>query len=179
MIEDVPFLITRKRKVPDHLRVQYLLMDGMRWDLWEVIKKDFFGKMADRFRVLREGVLWAHQPSDTATQLACLEEPFREAYPNMAQEELLWKVSGIDERIHTEKSPLPFLFANVIRYLELELAFRLRGLPPRTLLILFSDHGFVENRAFSPRDKYDASRYMHGKDSPFEVIVPWAWVMRI
>jgi len=179
MIEDVPFLITRKRKVPDHLRVQYLLMDGMRWDLWEVIKKDFFGKMADRFRVLREGVLWAHQPSDTATQLACLEEPFREAYPNMAQEELLWKVSGIDERIHTEKSPLPFLFANVIRYLELELAFRLRELPPRTLLILFSDHGFVENRAFSPRDKYDASRYMHGKDSPFEVIVPWAWVMRI
>jgi len=46
-------------------------------------------------------------------------------------------------------------------------------------LILFSDHGFVENHAFSSADKYASPRYIHGKDSPFEVIVPWAWVMRI
>ncbi|GAH25873.1 unnamed protein product, partial [marine sediment metagenome] len=38
-------------------------------------------------------------------------------------------------------------------------------------------HGFVENKAFSRTDKYEASRYIHGKDSPFEVIIPWAWVM--
>ena len=53
------------------------------------------------------------------------------------------------------------------------------NVPYSLLLILFSDHGFVENKAFSRTDKYEAPRYMHGKDSPFEVIIPWAWVMRL
>lgn len=179
MIQDIPFLLSRKRGVPDHARHHYLFMDGMRWDLWEVIKVNFFGKMADRFRVVREGPLWAHQPTDTSTQLAYLEQAFQAAYPDGQAEELLWKISGIDERIHTEKGSLEFLFANVVRYLELDLAFRLTNLRPRTLLIIFSDHGFVENKSFSRTDKYEAPRYLHGKDSPFEVIVPWAWVMRI
>jgi len=179
MIEDIPFLLSKKRGVPDHARHHYLFMDGMRWDLWEAIKVKFFGKMADRFRVVREGALWAHQPTDTPTQLAHLERAFQTAYPDNQVEELLWKVSGIDERIHTDKGSLEFLFANAIRYLELDLAFRLTDLPSRTLLILFSDHGFVENKAFSRTDKYEAPRYMHGKDSPFEVIIPWAWVMRL
>jgi hypothetical protein len=154
-------------------------MDGMRWDLWEVIKLEFFGKMADRFRIVREGTLWTHQPTDTPTHLAFLERAFQAAYPDHEMDELLWKVSGIDERVHTEKGSLIFFFANVIRYLELDLAFRLSNLPSRTLLILFADHGFVENKSFSRKDKYESSRYMHGKDSPFEVIVPWAWVMRL
>jgi len=77
------------------------------------------------------------------------------------------------------KGPLTHLFANVIGYLEIDLFFRLRKLPPRTLLIVFSDHGFVENPAFIPTDKYETPRYVHGKDSPFEVIVPWAWIMRL
>ncbi len=77
------------------------------------------------------------------------------------------------------KGPLTHLFANVVSYLKIDLLFRLRKLPPRTLLIIFSDHGFVENPAFTPTDKYETPRYVHGKDSPFEVIVPWAWIMRL
>jgi len=116
--------------VPDHARHQYILMDGMRWALWEVIKVKFFSTMADRFRVVWEGALWAHQPTDTSAQLARLEEAFDETYPD-------------------------------------------------THLILFADHGFVENAAFSRSDKYASPRYTHGNDSPFEVIVLWAWVMRL
>jgi len=67
----------------------------------------------------------------------------------------------------------------VISYLEIDLLFRLKKLPSRSLLILFSDHGFVENPAFNPIDKYESPRYLHGKDSLFEIIVPWAWVMRL
>jgi hypothetical protein len=37
----------------------------------------------------------------------------------------------------------------------------------------------VENPAFIPTAKYETPRYVHGKDSPFEVIVPWAWIMRL
>ena len=179
MIQDIPFLLSRKRGVPAHDRHLYLLMDGMRWDLWEKIKQDFFGKMPDRFRVVREESLWAHQPTTTSAQLPHLEQALREAYPEADLQQILWKISGIDERIHMEKGGLEHLFANVVRYLELELLFRLLDLPSRPLLIFFADHGFIENPAFDPADKYGAERYIHGTDSPFEVIVPWAWVLRL
>jgi hypothetical protein len=130
--------------------------------------------MADSFRIVCEGTLCTHQPTDTSTHLAFLGQAFQAAYPDHDMDELLWKVSGIDERIHTEKGSLTFFFATVIRYLELNLTFRLSDLPSRTLLILFADHGFVENKSFIRKDKYETSRYMHGKKSPFEVIVPWA-----
>ena len=108
-----------------------------------------------------------------------LEEAFQGVGLNPRDERVLWKVTGMDEKIHTEKGPLTHLFANVTTYLDIDLLYRLRKLPARTLLVLFSDHGFVENRDFSPTQKYESPRYIHGKDSPFEVIVPWAWVMRL
>jgi len=179
MIQDIPALLSKKRRVPDHKQVFYVLMDGMRWDLWECIKSDFFGKWPNFFRIVREGAFWANQPSNTPSQLSRFEQAFRLTYPDVDPKELLLKVSGIDEKIHTEKGPLTHLFASVISYLEIELLFRLKKLPSRSLLILFSDHGFVENPAFNPADKYESPRYLHGKDSPFEVIIPWAWVMRL
>ena len=178
MIQDMPSILSKKRGVPDHRGVHYILMDGMRWDLWEKIKSGFFGKMTDQFRFVREGALWTHQPSDTAAQMERFSRAFHEVHGDGGKD-LLWKISEVDEKIHTEKGPLSHLFANVLSFLELELLYRLRGLPSRTLIILFADHGFVENPGFNPTDKYGAPRYIHGKDSPFEVIVPWAWVMRI
>ena len=179
MIEDIPGLLSKKRQTPDYVQFRYLLMDGMRWDLWERIKTDFFGKMPHLFRLVREGALWAHSPTDTAHQLSRFEEALHGAGGAMEDESPLWKLTGIDEKIHSEKGPLSHLFANVVNYLEIDWHHRLKRLPSRTLLILFADHGFVENPAFDPSAKYESPRYLHGKDSPFEVIVPWAWVMRI
>ncbi len=179
MIHDIPALLSRRRNIPDHREVRYLLMDGMRWDLWQAIKSDFFGKNPNLFRFVREGAHWAAQPTHTPGQWARLETAFREGHPDFDYEDGLWKISGIDEKIHCEKGPLTHLVANVISYLEIELLFRLRNLASRTLLVLFADHGFIENPAFDPTAKYETARYLHGKDAPFEVIVPWAWVMRI
>ncbi|HBF43140.1 MAG TPA: hypothetical protein DDW42_05820 [Desulfobacteraceae bacterium] len=179
MIRDIPSILSKKRNVPDHRQVYYVLMDGMRWDLWERIKSDFFGKRPNLFRFVRDGAFWANQPTNTASQLTCFEQAFRTKHSDLVYEDLLLKVSGIDEKVHTEKGTLPHLFANVVSYLEIDLLFQLKKLPSRTLLILFSDHGFVENSAFNPQDKYESPRYIHGKDSPFEVIIPWAWVMRL
>jgi len=33
--------------------------------------------------------------------------------------------------------------------------------------------------SFIPTNKYETPRYVHDKDSLFEVIVPWAWIMRL
>lgn len=179
MIEDIPVLLSKKRGVPDHKQVHYLMMDGMRWDLWESLKSDFFAKMPNLFRFVREGALWANQPTDTAAQVGRLEQVFKDTRGSFDDKDVFWKITGIDEKIHSEKGPLTHLFSNVLSHLKIDLLFRLRKLPSRTLLIIFSDHGFVENPVFKPSDKYEAPRYIHGKDSPFEVIVPWAWIMRL
>ncbi|MBW2063665.1 MAG: hypothetical protein JRJ03_01910 [Deltaproteobacteria bacterium] len=178
MIEDLPSMLSRKRNVPDHQRVCYVLMDGMRWDLWEYIKAHFFGKMPNFFRIVREGALWSGLPTSTESQLGRFEGALH-SRTNGVDGDFPWKISGVDEKIHSERGPLTHLFANVVNYLEIEVLLRLRDLPPRTLLFLFSDHGFVENPSFNLDNKYESPRYIHGKDSPFEVIVPWAWIMRI
>jgi len=178
MIEDLPSL-TLRRGHGENQKI-YLLMDGMRWDLWEYLKEKFFGPLANQLRIAQEGTLWAHPPSSTPRQMEFLKAALeKEPAPGASLEERVWKVAGIDERVHTEKGTPEHLFRNVLQYLDLDLAPRLRELPSRSLLIMFSDHGFIENRHFAKADKYRTSRYAHGEDSPFEIIVPWAVITKI
>jgi energy-coupling factor transporter ATP-binding protein EcfA2 len=163
MIEDL-----EKLKIPEGTQKISVLMDGMRWDLWEYLKENFFASMGDQFRIAQEGALWARLPSTTPRQMEFF-----------TGEEGIWKITGIDERVHTEKGNLEYLFRNILQYLQLDLAPRLRKLPATTQILLFSDHGFTENPNFEKSDKYRMSRYSHGEASPFEIIVPWAVVTKI
>jgi len=163
MIEDLG-----KVKIPEGAQKIFILMDGMRWDLWEYLKENFFAPTANQFRIIQEGALWAHLPSTTPRQMEFF-----------TGEEKIWKIAGIDERVHTERGTLEYLFRNILQFLQLDLAPRLRELPPGIQVILFSDHGFVENPHFEKSDKYRTSRYIHGEASPFEIIVPWAAVTKI
>jgi hypothetical protein len=163
MIEDLG-----KIDIPQGGRKVFVLMDGMRWDLWEYLKENFFAPLSNQVRIVNEGALWARLPSTTPRQMEFFT----------GQEEL-WKISGIDERIHTERGSLVYLFRNILQFLQLDLAPRLRELPAGVQIILFSDHGFVENPHFEKSDKYRASRYIHGEASPSEIIVPWAAVTKI
>ena len=63
------------------------------------------------FPFVREGALWANQPTDTVAQLALFEQAFPPVHGGLDDEGLFWKISGIDEKIHTEKGPLTHLFA--------------------------------------------------------------------
>jgi hypothetical protein len=162
MIEDLETSLTEgTQKV-------FVLMDGMRWDLWQYLKENLFAHMANQLRIIQEGALWAHLPSTTPRQMEFC-----------AGEKKLLKISGIDERIHTERGNLEYLFRNILQFLQLDLTPRLRELTPRTQIILFSDHGFIENPYFEKSDKYRTSRYIHGEASPFEIIVPWAELIKI
>jgi hypothetical protein len=156
----------------------FLLLDGLRWDLWEYLKEKFFAPLNDRLHPVREGALWAHFPSDTPRQMSFFERgnPGGQSSERGTQ---IWKIGGIDERVHTEKGILEHLFRDVLQYLQLELAPCLRTLPSGTSLILFSDHGFVENPHFERTDKYRLPRYRHGEASPLEIIVPWAQFLKV
>jgi hypothetical protein len=163
MIEDL-----EKIKIPEGVQKIFVLMDGMRWDLWEYLKENFFASMPDQFRIVQEGALWARLPSTTPRQM--------EFFTGEAD---IWKIAGIDERVHTERGNLEYLFRNILQFLQLDLAPRLRKLPAATQIVLFSDHGFSENPHFEKSDKYRTSRYSHGEASPFEIIVPWILVTKI
>jgi hypothetical protein len=163
MIEDL-----ENAKIPQGVQKIFVLMDGMRWDLWEYLKENFFASMADQFRIIQEGALWARLPSTTPRQMEFF-----------TGEEDLWKIAGIDERVHTERGNLEYLFRNILQYSQLDLSPRLSKLAAGTQILFFSDHGFTENPNFAKSDKYRASRYMHGEASPFEIIVPWAAVTKI
>jgi hypothetical protein len=180
MVEDLPSQSFWKGNIPEGAQKIFVLMDGMRWDLWEYLKEKFFAPMANQFRIIHEGALWAHLPSSTPRQMESFEEAIEKTgAKDRRLETKIWKIGGIDERVHTEKGTLEHLFRNVLQFLQLELAPRLRELPSKISLILFSDHGFIENPSFEKSDKYRTSRYIHGEDSPFEIIVPWAMVTKI
>jgi hypothetical protein len=180
MIEDLPALNPWKKKTGPGKERIFILVDGMRWDLWEYLKESFFKPLAHQLRIVDEGALWAHLPSSTPRQLELLQQSMEKTFPGgKGWTESLWKFGGIVERVHTERGGLEYLFRNVLQYLQLDLAPRLRELPPQTLLLFFSDHGFIENPHFDKSDKYRTSRYSHGEASPFEVIVPWAAAVRM
>jgi hypothetical protein len=180
MIEDLPALNPWKKKNAPGREKIFILVDGMRWDLWEYLKENFFKPLAHQLRIVDEGALWAHLPSSTPRQLELLQQSMEKTFPGAkGWTESLWKFVGIDERVHTERGGLEYLFRNILQYLQLDLAPRLRELPPQTFLLFFSDHGFVENPHFDKTDKYRTSRYSHGEASPFEVIVPWAAAIRM
>jgi hypothetical protein len=180
LIEDLPAgRFVRGGPGEDGSRI-FVLLDGLRWDLWEYLKEKFFTPLADRFRIVQEGPLWAHFPSSTPRQMAFFNEAAEKSGALISDEDSrFWKISGIDERVHTEKGSLEHLFRNVLQYLQLELTPRLRTIPSGTTLIFFSDHGFTENPHFDRADKYRQPRYLHGEASPLEVIVPWARLLKI
>lgn len=163
MIEDL-----EKIKLSEGPQKIFILMDGMRWDLWEYLKESLFTPMANQLRIIQEGAIWAHLPSTTPRQMEFFTGGKK-----------LLKISGIDERVHTERGNLEYLFRNILQFLQLELTPRLRELSPRTQIIFFSDHGFIENPHFEKSEKYRLSRYIHGEASPFEIIVPWAELIKI
>jgi len=49
---------------------------------------------------------------------------------------------------------------------------------PGTLVFVFSDHGFREDRRWTPADRHRLPRYAHGGASPWEVITPLAVLYR-
>ncbi|HXZ35205.1 MAG TPA: DUF6079 family protein, partial [Thermodesulfobacteriota bacterium] len=154
MVEDLPALNPWKRKLAEGREKVFILLDGMRLDLWEYVKESFFKPLAHHLRIVNEGTLWAHLPTSTPRQTELLQQAWEKFIPGGKEwTEFLWKIGGIDERVHTERGGLEYLFRNVLQYLQLDLAPQLRELPPQTLLLFFSDHGFVENPHFDKTDK--------------------------
>ncbi len=170
--------------------IEYLLLDGLRWDLWGYIKKKRFPSFS-QCRIVREIPLWAHAPTVTSVQMEALhladwpskatldvfsfdELPFEEEI-NLQEErkqtaglEHFIKYNLIDNKIHNSCEDLHVLYQEIDLQLGVYLEAYMKSLPQKTMVILFSDHGFREIN----KVPYGKNRYVHGSISLEEVIVP-------
>lgn len=189
-----------KKNFKDH-PIKFVLLDGMRWDLWCYLKENFISTLKGNYRLLEVVPLWAHLPSVTAIQMkdllegaysttdeevsrkvAEVEKPYGEK-----GEESLTSESGrkieidhfIDGKIHTSRDNLFTIFQEINQYLKSSLEPTMETLPKRSLIFLFSDHGFKDNPRFTLSDKYKESRYTHGGSSFWEIIVPLAVLLKL
>ncbi len=156
-----------------------LLLDGARWDLWEEIWKEV--KKHVTLRTIDQGSLIARKPTNTETQMEALRQggfsgevvsPQWINPENLKPGDII-KFDFIDEKLHTEKRDLNYLFSDLIFQTRKSLVPFLNELPSYSLLLVFSDHGFSVNYDFSKANKYQEERYYHGQITLTEAIVPW------
>lgn len=165
--------------------VRFVFIDALGWPLWQLLCRQLERRMPPHVRLVETKVAYAHKPSNTLEQvkqwLAAgglhpqhrIQKGF--SFQGGGRDNLTYKLDWIDEKIHHSRESPYFLHTEIIEQLLPQTLAFLDKLPRRTLLILFSDHGFVENRAFLERDKHRIPRYHHGGGSPFELVVPVAF----
>jgi hypothetical protein len=152
-----------------------LLLDGMRWDLWEEIKRAIFLPLG--YKLEAEGSYWAKAPTDTFTQLMALglDPYFKNLAPGlhlMKKGKLhIFKIDLIDTYIHKTHILPHILKGELISSLKKTLSPLIKT---TKCIFVFSDHGFRLDIRVALTDAYKKTLYTHGKISPEEVIVPWA-----
>jgi hypothetical protein len=160
-----------------------LLVDGMRWDLGEEIKRLVLLTLDARAQLADEQILWSAVPTTTPRQLATLAhgvdalrgeadvpvdgegEPLRGRTAEMVRRVKvgardLYKLDLVEARLG--QVPLPELAAHAATCITRHVAI-VAPLAPRTLLFVFGDHGFHR----SPNGTFS-----HGGTTPEEVLVP-------
>lgn len=179
------------------------ILDGARLDIWnelmEKILEDY------RIRPLKTGLLWAEAPTVTGAQLDPLKEAgllghiihmdepvvtemlqdpasFFHAIDNRANPAgrralKALKFNFIDEKLHLSRDPLHILMEELFLQSRKKLWPLLANLPAGALLLLSADHGFKTNPYFSMYKKED-HLYLHGGNSFFEVLTPWALLIK-
>lgn len=174
-----------------------ILMDGMRSDNWELIKKELSVSIA--CRVIREGQLYSGLPTNTETQLERLREagfsgeiisPEEVIINNEESSKDLFikkqpipgeiiKFTYIDDKIHTSRDNYSGLMEELLFQTRNKLVPFIQQLPARSTILIISDHGYRLNQQYQPAEKYEHPRYLHGGGTPYEVIVPWALLYKV
>ena len=187
-------------KEGDNRGVYLVILDGARLDTWDTMLEKALGD--HRFQVLREGLLWAVRPSVTEAQLQPLKEEgllghilnmdetlvaelisdpqaFLQAVDNSPlrteQKTALKaiKYNFVDEKIHSSRDNLPVLVEELLMQSRKRLLPLLEYLPSGSILLLASDHGFKTN-LYHDKSNKEEPLYLHGGDTFFETLAPWA-----
>ncbi len=176
-----------------------IIIDGARLDTWNALLE--LALKTYPFHTLREGLLWADQPTVTETQLQPLKEAgllghmlnmndsliaelvadpasFLDAVENRIEtaksqpSSKAIKFGFVDDKIHTSRDPLPQLIEELNLSAKKQFHPLLEYLPPTAVVLLAADHGFKTNH-YHDRHSKEEPLYLHGGDSFFETLAPW------
>ncbi len=177
-----------------------VIIDGARLDVWSALLKQALDTY--NFETLREGLLWAEQPTVTEIQLQPLKDEGLLGHMLNMDENLLAeliadpgeflsaannrslneqksvplkaiKYGFVDDKIHSSRDSLPVLLEELLMASKKQLHPLLNYIPAGAAVLLAADHGFKTNLYYNKSDKSDL-RYLHGEDTFFETLAPWA-----
>lgn len=168
-----------------------LLLDGMRWDIWKMIKTEIDNQLSLRF--IEEDSLLALTPTNTEKQISAIQQAGLDIditnqnkvinnYQSLDDNENscneIIRFSFIDDKIHSSKDDYNNFLKEINFQTQNRLIPFLDKMPASTAVLIFSDHGFTINHNFKNNNKYEEPRYLHGGKSLHEIIVPWAFIYK-
>jgi len=179
-LEKYPLMLRQLKSQRDYC----ILMDGMRYDTWVLIKEEL--SKALTFRIIKDGVLFSSYPSNTENQIERLyDSGFKgeivapEEFTYKEKERDIVKFSYIDDKVHTSLEDYSEFMKEILFQTRNRLLPFIQELPRHSTILILSDHGYRINYRFRERDKYENPRYLHGGKSPEEIIVPWALLYKL
>lgn len=193
MVLDLPEMAQRLGRLQAARRVQLLLVDGLRFDLGLMVQERL-KTMVDAALTERL-LLWSALPSTTENQLELLgkgpeglkdapttEEPPALVARGRAAESPrrvrvgrteLFKLDTVEDALRTTGKPVAARLGEIADVTATSLADHFSKQPPRTLVVVFGDHGFC----LDPKKAGTAEEVRQGGATPEEVLVPaFAWL---
>ncbi|AUX47460.1 hypothetical protein SOCE26_089810 [Sorangium cellulosum] len=197
MVFDAPEIAGRIARLNGARGVKLLLVDAMRFDLGERVAAHLKEIMMDRAILVERSLLWAALPPTTTTQIALLargQDGLRDATPPVESEPAiargravatlrrervgsreLMKLDLVEARLRAAGPPFAERIEAIAEEVADVVARFMDSLPPRTLLLVFGDHGF---RVTPMGDGSTTGPASQGGGSPEEVLVPaQAWLV--
>ncbi len=193
MVLDLPEMAQRLGRLQAARRVQLLLVDGLRFDLGLMVQERL-KTMVDAALTERL-LLWSALPSTTENQLELLakgpeglkEAPTTEEQPALVARGRaaesprrlrvgrteLFKLDTVEDALRTTGKPVAARLGDIADATAQSLADHFGKQPPRTLVVVFGDHGFC----LDPKKAGTAEEVRQGGATPEEVLVPaFAWL---
>ncbi|MGE0325103.1 MAG: hypothetical protein AB7K71_10940 [Polyangiaceae bacterium] len=194
MVLDVPDIALRHGRMHGARQAQLLLVDGLRFDLGQMVH-EHLKELAGRDAACVERLLlWSALPANTATQLELLgrgPQGLREPVASerdapvargraastlrrvRAGHRDVMKLDLVESRIGEPGATRPAALWSLAAEVAEVLWDHMAGLPPRTLVMVFGDHGF----RVDPKTGYVSHSASQALASPEEVMVPaFAWL---
>lgn len=197
MVLDAPEIAARIGRLNGARAVKLLLVDAMRFDLGERLAARVGHAAGGRAMCIERPLLWSALPTTTPTQLALIargpealkdQPPPTEREPDIARGRAIstlrreragsrevMKLDLVEARIRAQGPPLDERLDSIADEIAPIVSRYIEGLAPRTLLLIFGDHGF---RMLNGPDARTTAPATQGGASPEEVLVPaYAWLV--
>ncbi len=195
MVLDAPEVAQRIGRLHGARSVQLLVVDGMRFDLGLRVQDRMRTLLGQHAALTERLLLWSALPTTTAVQLELLgrgPEGLKEPIHGIESElpvtrgrsaaslrrmkvghRELMKLDLVESRLVDAGGPLAERLDDIADEVAGIIANHFLRLPPRTLVMVFGDHGFV----LDPLDGGTTAAHQGGA-SPEEVLVPaFAWLV--